>query len=79
MHAIDEGYRAAIVFIVQRTDATKMRPNDPIDPDFGTILRKAVKHGVEAYAWTTRFDELTHEIIINQTIPVDLTPPSLND
>jgi sugar fermentation stimulation protein A len=75
MHAIDEGYRAAIVFIVQRTDAAKMRPNDPIDPLFGTILRKAVKHGVEAYAWTTRFIESSCEIVIDREIPVDLSSP----
>ncbi len=79
MQAVDEGYRAAIVFIVQRTDATRLRPNDLVDPEFGTILRKAVKHGVEAYAWTTRFDELSHEIVIDQSIPVDLTPPSHAD
>ncbi len=76
IHAIDEGYRATIVFIVQRTDADKMRPNDPIDPKFGSILRKAVKHGVEAYAWTTRFIEQNHEIVIDRAIPVDLEPPT---
>ncbi|MFX1565188.1 MAG: DNA/RNA nuclease SfsA [Promethearchaeota archaeon] len=75
MHAVDEGFRAAIVFIVQRTDAAKMKPNDPIDPEFGTILRKAVNYGVEAYAWTTRFIEPTCEIIIDREIPVDLSPP----
>lgn len=79
MQAIDEGYRAAIVFIVQRTDAARLRPNDPVDPEFGIILREAVNHGVEAYAWTTRFDESGHEIIIDQSIPVDLTSPIHTD
>jgi len=78
MHAVDEGYRAAIVFIVQRTDAHTMRPNDSIDPDFGAILRKAAKCGVEAYAWTTRFIEATHEIVMDRSIPVDLSPPILD-
>ena len=73
IHALDEGYRAAIVFIVQRTDADRMQPNDSVDPDFGAILRKAVKHGVEAFAWTTRFIEATHEIVIDESIPVDLS------
>ena len=77
MHAIDEGYRAAIVFIVQRTDADKMQPNDPIDPDFGQILREAVQHGVEAYAWTTSYIEKTHEIVIKRAIPVDLKLPKM--
>ncbi|MHA2405960.1 MAG: DNA/RNA nuclease SfsA [Candidatus Hermodarchaeia archaeon] len=79
MHAIDEGYRAAIVFIVQRTDADRMRPNDPVDPDFGLILRKAVQYGVEAFAWTTRFIEPTHEIVLDRAIPVDLSPIDTQD
>jgi sugar fermentation stimulation protein A len=79
IHAIDEEFRAAIVFIVQRTDANKMRPNDPVDPDFGVILREAVKHGVEAYAWTTHFNESTHEIVLGRSIPMDLSPPAADD
>jgi sugar fermentation stimulation protein A len=79
MHAIDEGFRAAIVFIVQRTDVERMRPNDSVDPAFGCVLRKAVKYGVEAYAWTTRFIESSHEIVIDQAIPVDLSPPVPKD
>jgi sugar fermentation stimulation protein A len=74
MHAKDNGYRAAVVFIVQRTDARCLRPNDQIDPNFGAALREAVRNGVEAFAWTTRFDEECFEISVNQQIPVDLTP-----
>ncbi|MFX1577790.1 MAG: DNA/RNA nuclease SfsA [Promethearchaeota archaeon] len=78
MHAIDEGYRAAIVFIVQRTDADRLRPNDSIDPDFGIILRDAVEHGVEAFAWTTRFLESSNEIVIHRSIPVDLSEAAVS-
>ena len=56
-----------------------MRPNDPIDPEFGIILREAVKQGVEAYAWTTHYDESVHEIVIDRSIPVDLSPPASID
>lgn len=73
MHAITCGYRAAIVFVVQRTDAKQFRPNDRIDPVFGQVLREASSQGVEPYAWTTRFDEKKYEITIAQQIPVDLT------
>ncbi len=73
MHALDEDYRAAIVFIVQRIDADRMRPNDLIDPEFGVILRRAVEYGVEAYAWTTQYIESNHEIVIDRSIPVDLS------
>ncbi|MFX0168438.1 MAG: DNA/RNA nuclease SfsA [Candidatus Hodarchaeota archaeon] len=73
MHAKTQGHRAAIVFIVQRTDANMLRPNDQIDPSFGDILRKAASQGVETYAWTTRFDDQTFEIRIDRQVPVDLT------
>ena len=72
IHVKLTGNRAAVVFIVQRTDATRLRPNDQIDPTFGEALRKAVSKGVEPYAWTTRFDEERFEITIDQEIPVDL-------
>ncbi len=75
IYAVKEGYRAAIVFIVQRTDAKIFRPNDQIDPAFGNILRQAADHGVETYAWTTQYNEQTHEILISKAIPVDLSPP----
>ncbi len=74
MHAIACGYRAAIIFIVQRTDAKVLRPNDRIDPIFGQVLREAAQNKVETYAWTTRFNEDTYEIILDCAIPVDLTP-----
>ena len=73
MHAVDHGYRAAIIFIVQRTDATRFRPNDLIDPAFGDTLRQAAKHGVEAHAWTSSINEETYEIAIRSPIPVDLS------
>jgi sugar fermentation stimulation protein A len=75
MQAINQGYRAAIVFIIQRADAKIFRPNDRIDPKFGKTLRQAIKHGVEAYAWTTQLDENTMQINIDHAIPVDLDPP----
>ncbi len=75
MYAISEGYRAAIVFILQRSDASSMRPNDRVDPAFGQVLRQAAKKGVETYAWGTRFDENTYEITIDRVLPVNLGPP----
>lgn len=79
MHATTCGYRAAIIFIVQRTDATVLRPNDQVDPGFGQVLREAAQNKVETYAWTTRFNEDTYEIIIDCPIPVDLASFTLAD
>ena len=52
MDAIAEGYRAAVLFVIQRDDAKFFRPHDDADPDFGQALRQAVDSGVEAYAYT---------------------------
>ena len=54
--AVTAGYRAAVVFIVQRDDAMGMRPHDESDPDFGLALRAATAQGVEVYAYACRVE-----------------------
>jgi len=46
-----EGYRACVLFIVQRTDAHMFAPNDETDPEFGKVLRNSAAEGVEVYAY----------------------------
>jgi len=46
-----EGYRACVLFIVQRIDAHLFAPNDETDPEFGKVLRDAAVKGVEVYAY----------------------------
>lgn len=46
------GYRAAVVFVVQRGDCDYFRPADEIDPEYGRWLRRAVKAGVEALPYS---------------------------
>lgn len=75
MHATKNGYRAAVIFIVQRNDAESIRPHDIIDPVFGSTLRKAVNQGVEAYAWTSQINEARCEITLQKPVPVDLSSP----
>lgn len=50
-----EGYRACILFVVQRVNANVFTPNDKTDPDFGEAFREALKNGVEAYAYYSEF------------------------
>jgi sugar fermentation stimulation protein A len=73
MHAIDDGYRAAIIFLIQRLDARVFRPNDRIDPQFGIALRRAAKYGVEVYAWSSSLNEKTGKISLGSPIPLDLS------
>ena len=52
VRAVEEGHRAAAVFVIQRADADALSPYDAHDPLFGAALREAVAAGVEAYAFT---------------------------
>ncbi len=52
-----EGHRAAVVFVVQRDDATRFSPHDEADPAFGQALREAAQAGVEVYAYKCRVSE----------------------
>jgi sugar fermentation stimulation protein A len=66
-----EGWRACVVFVVQRSDAQMFTPNDATDPAFGALLRRAVREGVEAYTYITGFTG--QKIILNGQIEVTLT------
>ena len=65
-----EGYRAAVVFVSQRTDTRFITPNDEIDPFFGQWLRKAHLAGVELYAYNCKVTKNT--VSINNQIPVNI-------
>lgn len=69
-NAISEGYRAAVVFVVQREDARFFRPHDDADPDFGQALRQAVDFGVEAYAYTCTVS--LNDVILAEPLEVRL-------
>ena len=51
------GFRAAILFVVMRSDARSFSPNEGTDPRFSAALRGACKRGVEAYAFVSRVTE----------------------
>ena len=66
--AVLEGYRAAVVFVIQREDARACAPHDASDPAFGRTLREAVASGVEAYAYVCRVTR--REIRLARAVPV---------
>ncbi|MCS7039132.1 MAG: DNA/RNA nuclease SfsA [Anaerolineae bacterium] len=51
MDAVAAGMRAAVVFVIQRSDAERFAPNDEADPAFGRTLRQAAAAGVEVLAY----------------------------
>jgi sugar fermentation stimulation protein A len=71
-HAAGAGYRAAVVFCVQRDDVKGVRPHDESDPDFGRALRDAAAQGVEVYAYACSVEPGNVEI--GARLPVFLAP-----
>ena len=49
--AVERGYRAAVLFVVQMKGPRLFRPNDGTHPAFGQALREAAAAGVGVYAW----------------------------
>lgn len=68
VNARAQGERAAILFVVQREDAQSLSPHDESDPQFGVVLREAVRCGIEAYAYSCYVSR--EEIALEQRIPV---------
>jgi sugar fermentation stimulation protein A len=68
--ALNEGFRAAILFVIQRNDAEIFMPNDEIDPKFGLALREAIKQGVEVYAYSSFIS--SKRIILDGKVKVKL-------
>lgn len=52
--AVAQGYRAAVVWFVQRDDARQFAPHREVDPAFGEAFDLALGAGVEAYAYRCR-------------------------
>lgn len=50
------GARAVIFFLIQRTDARSFAPADHVDPEYGRQLRLAASQGVEIMVYDTAID-----------------------
>ena len=66
--AVGQGHRAAVLFVVQRPDASALVPNRPADPDFSDTLADAIGRGVEAYAY--RCTVSRRHVRLAESIPV---------
>ena len=71
IRATEEGYRAAILFIIQMEGVAAIRPNDTTHPAFGAALRDAANAGVEI--WAVDCSVTPSTLIHRHPIPVDLT------
>ena len=70
MEAMDEGYEAAILFLIQRHDADKFTTNDNTDPKFADALRQSQRHGVKLCAYNCKMS--IEEVEIDQRVSIAL-------
>ena len=68
--AVEEGYGAYILFVIQMADVKYIHPNDVTDPNFGAALRDAAANGVQVLAVDCAVTEDTMEI--RNFVPVKL-------
>ena len=68
--AVEEGSRAAVIFVIQRGDARRFSPHDAADPDFAAAFRMALASGVEAYAYTCSVS--LREVSLAGQIPIQI-------
>jgi len=72
MKAKKEGYRACVLFVVQRADVHMFAPNDETDPEFGKVLREAAVEGVDVYAYCSEF--VGNKITLKGRVKAELKP-----
>jgi sugar fermentation stimulation protein A len=68
MRVVRDGDRGVIFFTVQRGDGRSVSPADSIDPEYGRLLRLALKNGVKALAY--RAQVTPQEIVLTERLPV---------
>lgn len=64
----EEGHRAVMLFLIQRTDATRMSPCADIDPVYAQALERAIARGVETLAY--RCEITPEEIRLAKSVPL---------
>ena len=75
--AVEEGSRAAVIFVIQRGDACRFSPNDAADQEFAVAFRQALAAGVEAYAHNCSVS--LREISIGGQIPIHIPKMTIAD
>ena len=51
INVVKAGHRAAMLYVIPRSDGTAFRAAREIDPSYADALQSAVSAGVEVYAW----------------------------
>lgn len=67
---VTDGYRAVMIYLIQRNDCTIFSIADDIDPIYAATLKNALNFGVEAYCYSCNLNK--KEIIVEKNIPINL-------
>ena len=70
MQMVADGYRAIMVYLIQRDDCTEFRVAADIDPTYADTLKTALENGVEAVCYGCNLS--SKEIIVSHRIPIRL-------
>ena len=70
IRAVEAGYQAYVLFVIQMSDVQYLHPNDATDPDFSEALRQAARSGVEVVAMDCVITPESMEL--RKTVPVCL-------
>lgn len=73
--AVDEGYEAYVIFVVQMEGARCFTPNTDTHPEFAQALRAAAEKGVHVAAYGCHVE--SDSIIISGEVPAVLNEPAL--
>ncbi|MHA1838801.1 MAG: DNA/RNA nuclease SfsA, partial [Candidatus Ranarchaeia archaeon] len=68
IHLLDEGYKAGLMVLIFKPEATCFRPNMETDPKFSSTFWEAVKAGVTVHPLVFRFTGKT--IFFEKVIPL---------
>ncbi len=71
-NSIDDGFKAAALFLVIRDDAMEFAPNTKMDPDFSVALRNAREKGVLIVAYSFKNIYKNNALHINPYKRIDL-------
>ena len=70
IHAVEEGYKACIIFVIKMKGVHSFSPNYDTHPEFGEALERARDAGVEIAAFDCIVED--NSIVIDQPVEVVL-------
>jgi sugar fermentation stimulation protein A len=71
MELMEQGFTCEMIYVIQREDCTEFAPADHIDPEYGRILREAVKKGLRVSALPCKLNA-TQIVLQPSSLPLKL-------